>query len=126
MKTTLALAATALALSFTIPASAEDIGATVGAKAGATVQAGETTGSVSGEAGTTLTLKDIDVSRPFGDTTFDRTKSPEEVDVALADDTQRKDIRDRCQLIVQSPDQFQVEDKNWCMGYLDWAKMKTQ
>ena len=102
----------------TADATASGGAAVNGSAAGTTVN-GNANASMA--ASNSLTIQDIDVNRPFGDTTVDQSQSAESVYANLSD-PQRQDLQTRCSLISQNPSQFATNVPQFCQSYLDYWK----
>jgi hypothetical protein len=126
-KLTASLSAIALAAALSLPAIAADNSTTVGAGVNAGVNA--TAGAAGVDASTTastsasgsFTVDNVTKDNPFGDITFDQSKTPEEGTMALTD-AQRLEVEQRCDVVKNNPNAYNNDTSSWCMTYLDWWK----
>jgi hypothetical protein len=128
VKTTLiaSLSALALAAAVSLPAVADDTtnaaaGVNAGVSAGANAAGVDATTTASTSASTQFTVDNVTKDKPFGDITFDQTKTPDEATMALSD-AQKQELQSRCDVVINNASVYNNDTSAWCTTYLDWWK----
>jgi hypothetical protein len=123
---TLSLSAIALAAALSLPAIADDAtnaaaGVNAGVSAGASAAGVDASTTASTSTSTQFTADNVTKDKPFGDITFDHSKTPDEGTMSLTD-AQKQELQSRCDVIANNPNAYNNDDSVWCTTYLDWWK----